>query len=69
MFASSSSIYYLNSLVKDVAQFHVSLDDLLVHDVLCEVSEPSLDGFSVKHQVLSVSIHVGHQLNRNLVVV
>lgn len=60
---------YLNSLVKDVAQFHVCLDNLLVHDVLCKVSEPSLEGFSVKHQVSSISIHVGHQLNLCLIVI
>lgn len=56
-------MYYLSCLVKDVAQFHISFDNLLVHDVFCKVSEPSHEGFSVKHHVFSISIYVGHQLN------
>lgn len=50
-----------------MTQFHVSLDNLLIHDIIYKLHEPSLEGFSVRHQDLSLSIHVGQQLNLSLV--
>ena len=52
-----------------MAQLHVSLDNLLLLDILHKLPELGLEGFSVMHQDLGISVHVGHQLNLSLVVI
>lgn len=50
-----------------MTEFHVSLDNLLVHHIFHNLSEPGLECLSVWHEDLSISIHFGHQLNLSLV--
>ena len=58
---------HLNCLVYDVTQSHISLDNLLLHDVLSKLPEPGLEGLSVRHHDLSISIHIGQQLDLSMV--
>lgn len=58
---------HLKCLVENMTQLHFSLDNLLFHCNLYNLPDPGLEGFSVRHKDLSISIHVGHQLNLSLV--
>lgn len=58
---------YLNSFVVDVTKFHVSLNNLLVQDVLAQLLQPVLDSLCVWQHLVDFSVHVWLNLHLHIV--